>query len=374
LAKKSLYVGIDIGAGAGAKLGLFDEAHVSLGEDLLATKDYGDCADSLADALEGKIKVFLKAKGFDISAVRSCGIATPGLLRSDGAYLLAQNLPYLNGKNLPALLSERTGVPVGIENDANTGGLAEWSILKTELIYWVYGGGWGGTWISGDGNVRFPALDWDGNDASLHYTNEPGYAIPLEKITLKMLFLAEGVSYERFEYNLIEELQPEDGVVRGPSGSTDHLRAEIILSGVGRCRLFRAAVGHNERYKRFLEMSEAEMMEDPTVAGKYISKLSSLRVEASVITDRLFGKILAEATRILLKQAEKDGCPPGVPICLGGKPSYALPYFGPSAQREIGKMGFMNYLRPSVIDEIGSNANLVGACVVAEKAYMAKKA
>ena len=58
------------------------------------------------------------------------------------------------------------------------------------------------------------------------------------------------------------------------------------------------------------------------------------------------------------KAAIKDGLPENVPICLGGKPSYALPYFGPSAQRVLGRMGLMSYLRPSVVDERGINANL----------------
>ena len=108
-------------------------------------------------------------------------------------------------------------------------------------------------------------------------------------------------------------------------------------------------------------------MTDPSVAGEYISKLSGMRVESAINTDRLYGKILAYATRELLKKAKKDGMPENIPICLGGKPSYALPYFGPSTQRVLGKMGFMNYLRPSVIDERGINANLMGAAVLAAK-------
>ena len=50
------------------------------------------------------------------------------------------------------------------------------------------------------------------------------------------------------------------------------------------------------------------------------------------------------------------------------KPSYALPYFGPSAQGRLGASGIMSYMRPSVIDERGLNANLIGAAVLAEKA------
>ena len=54
-------------------------------------------------------------------------------------------------------------------------------MVRTDLLYWVFGGGWGGAWIDRAGQVRFPALDWDGNDRKLHYTNEPGYGIPLDK-------------------------------------------------------------------------------------------------------------------------------------------------------------------------------------------------
>ncbi|MFW5828584.1 MAG: hypothetical protein ACOCU4_10845 [Alkalispirochaeta sp.] len=53
---------------------------------------------------------------------------------------------------------------------------------------------------------------------------------------------------------------------------------------------------------------------------------------------------------------------------MGGKPSYALPYFGPSTQRFLGKFGLFNYLRPSAVDERGLNANVVGAAVLAEHA------
>ena len=80
-------------------------------------------------------------------------------------------------------------------------------------------------------------------------------------------------------------------------------------------------------------------MTDPSVAGKLISKLSNMRVEPAVNTDRLFGRILAEAALIMYRQARRDGLPEGVPICLGGKPAYALPYFGPSAQRRLGAAG-----------------------------------
>jgi hypothetical protein len=116
-------------------------------------------------------------------------------------------------------------------------------------------------------------------------------------------------------------------------------------------------------------------MTDPSIAGAHISKLSNMRVDSAVDTDRLFGRILAQATLIMFKQArlDTDKFPEPLPICLGGKPSYALPYFGPSAQGRLGALGIMSYMRPSVIDERGLNANLIGAAVLAEKAWNASK-
>lgn len=359
---------IDIGAGLGTKLGLFEDIHTCVAEDLLPVDAYGETTANFTDALAGRIEALLTRHGGNVGDLAGIGIACAGILQEDGAFQLVQNLSHWNGFNLKADLAERYDLPVAIENDANAGGLAEWSVLRIPLIYWVLGGGWGGAWISAQGAVRFPARDWDGHDTSLHYSNEPGYAIPLEKLHLKGLFHEVGASYERFERVLIEDFDLADKILTGPGGSPDHLRAEVILSGPGRCRLFRAVVGDDDFYERFLDIHESKEMSDPSIAGRHISKLSSMRVEAAVQTDRLFGKVLAAATRLLLKQAETDGLPAGVPICLGGKPSYALPYFGPSAQRALGRMGFMNYLRPSVLDERGSNANLVGAAVLADQA------
>ena len=361
-----MYVAVDVGAGLGAKIGLFTGPLTQVGESVLPREEFADDFDDFVARLLEKIKQLVRQHGRRINEARAIGIASPGLFRSDGSYLLAANLPFLNDRNLRARLAEETGVPTMIENDANAGGLAEWSILRTDLLYWVFGGGWGGVWIDKEGMVKFPALDWNGDDRTLHYTNEPGYAIPLDKLMLKTLFYQYGASFDRFEQLAVEELNPPAGKLTGPGGDPNTVRAEVILSGLGRCRLFRAVVGDDDFYTRFLDIREKRQMTDPSVAGKHISKLSNMRVEPAVNTDRMFGRILAEATLIMFKQARKEGLREGLPICLGGKPSYALPYFGPSAQSRLGAAGIMSYLRPSVIDERGFNANLVGAAVLAE--------
>ncbi len=359
------YLALDLGTGLGTKIALFKGTDFQRAESILKVEEYGDSFCSYTQALEGKIVEFLETNGLSLRDIAAAGIASAGILKSDGTFQLIQNYPVFNGFNLRKTLEDDLGVPSAIDNDANAGGLAEWSILRMEILYWVFGGGWGGAWISKEGEVRFPSHDWTGEDKSLHPTNEPGYVIPLNKLDLKNLFYEVHASYERFERVLAEE-KGESALV-GPCNNRDTLRAEVILSGPGRCRLFRAIVGDDNFYERFLDIKETEKMTDPSVAGEYISKLSGMRVESAINTDRLYGKVLAHATRELLKRAQKDGMPENIPICLGGKPSYALPYFGPSTQRILGKMGFMNYLRPSVIDERGINANLMGAAVLASR-------
>jgi hypothetical protein len=329
-------IAIDIGAGLGVKMGLFADPHHQLDDGLLRGDEYENDFDHFVTALLAKLRELLAKNGLRMNQARAIGIASPGLFRSDGSYLLAANLPFLCGQNLKERLARETGLPTGIDNDANLGGLAEWSVVRTDLLYWVFGGGWGGSWIDKVGQVRFPALDWDGDDRNLHYTNEPGYAIPLGKLGLKALFYQYGASFDRFEQIAAEDLDLPSGKLTGPAGNPDTIRAEVLLSGPGRCRLFRAVVGDDDFYERFLDIRESEQMTDPSIAGKLISKLSNMRVEPAVNTDRLFGRILAEAALIIYRQARRDGLPEGVPICLGGKPSYALPYFGPSTQRRLG--------------------------------------
>jgi len=364
---KKFEIAIDIGAGAGVKMGLFADPHHQIDDGLLRSGEYEEDYESFVGSVLERLSEMLDKNRLKMKNARAIGIASAGLFRSDGSYLLAANLPFLRDQNLKTRLSKETGLPVAIDNDANLGGVAEWSVVQAELLYWVFGGGWGGAWINQKGQVRFPALDWDGDDRKLHYTNEPGYGIPLDKLTLKALFYHYGASFDRFEHIAAEAFGGADGKLIGPAGDANSVRAEVILSGTGRCCLFRAVVGDDDFYQRFLNIHESEEMTNPSIAGKLISKLSNMRVEPAVNTDRLFGRILAEAAMIMVRQARRDGLPDSVPICLGGKPSYALPYFGPSAQRRLGAAGIMSYLRPSVIDERGLNANLVGAAVLAQK-------
>ena len=360
------YLALDVGIGKGTKIALFTDIHTCVAETVLDTRAYGDSYSSFRDAVINSIDLFLKTAGCSESDLRSIGIASAGILRSDGGYLLAQNFTALNGHNLRADLEERYGVPAGMENDANAGALAEWSVLRVELLYWAFGGGWGGAWISKKGEVRFPSHDWDGEDSSLHYTNEPGYSLPLEKSILREIFAAESGSYDAFHRIALEEMGPEGGVAAGPSGDAGTIRAEVALSGPGRVRIFGALLSSAKNGAEELDPGLRARLADPADAGRCLDELSQSGFEPAIRTDRLFGRILAHATQTVVAAASRDGLAEGVPICLGGKPSRALRFFGPTAQTEMVRRGIRSYLRPSVIDERGSNANLVGAAVLAE--------
>ena len=85
-------VGVDLGAGSGAKIGLFTDAHTMVGETLLPADKYGGSAESLTAALADTIRAFLEENAAPVEALRGVGIASPGLFKSDGSYLLAHNL------------------------------------------------------------------------------------------------------------------------------------------------------------------------------------------------------------------------------------------------------------------------------------------
>jgi hypothetical protein len=287
------------------------------------------------------------------------GIACPGLFKSDGTTITAANLDFLGGASLPALLGKRLGVPAAIANDADAGGLAEWAVAREEFLYWVLGGGWGGAWVSREGRVMFPSTDWDGADEALHHTNEPGYSVPLARAALRQIFADEGGSIESFEGVVRADLG--DGALVGPGGRADALRAETVVSGPGRLRVFRSLAGADTT----LTADEQQALADPASAGAVVTALGERGVDAAVRTDRVFGRALAEAGAAIIASAERDGCERGVPIRIAGGPAKALHLFGPHAMTSLQAKGFANSLCASCVESDGRNANLLGAAVMA---------
>jgi len=362
---------VDVGAGSGTKLGLFDIGTDGDGPRLLAEAHvpvarYGGAPETMADALADALRALMADASGGCPRLAAVGIACPGLFKGDGAAITVANLDFLSGASLPSLLRRRLDVPVAIANDADAGGVAEWSVSREEILYWVFGGGWGGAWVSRDGQVMFPSLDWDGQDSSLHPTNEPGYAVPLVKESLARIIAEEsdeGASLDGFEDALRRDLG--ESALVGPGGRADAIRAETLVSGPGRVRVFRAFIGAGTTCDDALTPDEERLLDDPAEAGAVVTALGERGVDAAVRTDRVFGHALAEAGARVIAAAERDGCPCGVPVRVAGGPAKALHLFGPHATERLRAKGFSNRLLPSRVESEGRNANLLGAAVMA---------
>jgi len=355
---------VDVGAGSGAKLGLFGAGPDVDGPRLLAEAHvpvarYGNTPETMADALAGAFRALMAKTPEAPHGLAAVGIACPGLFKSDGTAITVANLGFLSGASLSALLGDRLGCPAAIANDADAGGLAEWALAREELQYWILGGGWGGAWVLAGGRVMFPAVDWDGNDSSLHPTNEPGYAVALEKGALATLFAEERASLEAFAEVVHLELGPD--ALSGPGGDKNSIRAETLVSGPGRVRVFRSIA----KDEAGLTSDERRALADPVEAGAVVTALGERGVDAAVRTDRVFGKALADAGAVVIAAAETDGCPRGAPVHVAGGPAKALHLFGPHAEDRLRAKGFSNRLLPSRVEAEGRNANLLGAAVMA---------
>ncbi|MFH1850243.1 MAG: ROK family protein [archaeon] len=342
----SYVIGIDLGAGFGAKMAISPAGSTEIiAREELPLIDIGT-VEALADGLSDRYDQLVGIAG-DSTRVSGIGLATPGVFSSDGTYITAANLGYLNGRNLRMSLEERTQVPTALVNDADSGGLAEWNVARQELLYWAFGGGWGGAWLSAEGEIMHPSVDWDGEDSSLHLTNEPGYATAVHKDELRELFRETGV-----DYDLFERLYCEADLV-GPSGDNNTLRAEKIVSNKGMHMIMRAVVGDDGRYAHITRDNLQEL-----------TQMAENGDAAALFVNIAFGAVVGLAGNYVLKCAAEDGAPADIPIYVGGGVGRALTYFGDSAEQVLNSYGYQSRLMPSQIKE---GANLMGALVAADR-------
>ncbi|MBI3032695.1 ROK family protein [Candidatus Woesearchaeota archaeon] len=359
--KNKYFVAIDLGAGSGAKLALFDHAKKIIDYQELIKQEFEPSFESLSDNLASKIKALSKRR-----TIASIGIATNGILAKDGSYIIAANSDYMNGQNLKEVVQERVCVPCGIMNDADCGGLAEWIIAQTELLYWVLGGGFGGAWLNQNGEVMYPTIDWDKKDESLHFTNEPGYAVPLYKNELRKRFTQHNFDFDELEAKLAE-LGKE---IRGPSKDEKTLRTELLVSGTGLPLIYYSSKDFRakpdlKREKQKLELS----LDGIVIDGRVIYNLACSHDSIALKTFALFGEIFADAAHAILTAAHADGAEDNIPIYLAGGVLASLPFYGPTLKRRLTEMGHFNYVRPSNLVNRGINPNLLGAAVLAERVY-----
>lgn len=121
---KQYCVGIDVG-GTNIKVGLFD-AQSLLIDSVDAMTDKEASADMILTVLEGLIRRLLERNSLTTGDLKGVGAAFPSYIdHHTGTIVETMNIMALENVPMQQIMSERLGLPVRIENDANAAALAE---------------------------------------------------------------------------------------------------------------------------------------------------------------------------------------------------------------------------------------------------------
>lgn len=121
---KQYSIGIDVG-GTNIKVGLFD-AQTQLIDSFDTLTDKEADVDLLLNVLEAIIKRLLDKNGLTMRDLKGVGAAFPSYI-DHAAGMIVETMNIVSLENIPIvqLMTERFGVPVRIDNDANTAAIAE---------------------------------------------------------------------------------------------------------------------------------------------------------------------------------------------------------------------------------------------------------
>jgi glucokinase len=113
-----MLLGIDIG-GTNTKLGLFSPDLKMLGKTSVPTDPAGGPVDVI-DRISQTATKLVSDLGHDMQDVKAAGIGAPGPAKiAEGIIEFAPNMPGFENIPIKAMLSEKLGIPVVFENDAN---------------------------------------------------------------------------------------------------------------------------------------------------------------------------------------------------------------------------------------------------------------
>jgi len=367
-----LLAAIDIGAGLGTKIaiaGLKDFRTGCLCEKLLHQQEYGTDPLRFIQKLAHTLKKMMASCGLDFARLDSIGVSIPGFSDDTQKIISCNNLPFLDHCDIKGPLSCACGADVSIINDGDCGALAQWNVHRCELLYWTFGGGWGGSWISREGSVQFPNINWDGQDRTIHITNEPGYVSKITKKELGDIFKDYGASWDLFLENYAREVALEPCRVAGPDNDTNALRAETCVSGKGLWRIYHAFITKDD-LDHVPEDAKNHLL-NPGTAGPMIFKqyVKGDRTARKAVS--LFARIFGEAAVDILKKIKCDGAAFDIPVYLGGGLSKSFDLFVPKVRQVLDKAGVKSEIRPCHFLKTGQNANLIGAfCLAAKNSFM----
>ncbi|RMH72992.1 MAG: ROK family protein [Gemmatimonadetes bacterium] len=201
------YLGIDVG-GTFIKVGLVSDTGTLLHHEKVPTEAQRGGAAILDNIVEGAKRCVAHAQ-MDWDEIAGAGVGVPGLLdAASGIVRQAPNLP--DWDNLPVRdrLTEKLGIPVQVENDANAAAFGEWWVGAGQgvdhLIGLTLGTGVGGGLIL-NGKIYHGAI---GAAAELgHMTIDPYHPYVKEGIRGSLEALASGLAIVKFA---TEGLKSED--------------------------------------------------------------------------------------------------------------------------------------------------------------------
>ena len=122
-----LYIGVDLG-GTNIKIGCLDNEMKMLANISVPTEaDKGP--DFVTDKIAKTVSQLVKQNDFSMYDVQAIGIGAPGPADlKKGIIQAAPNLPKFRNVPLAKMVSERTGKPAILENDANAACYGEFAV------------------------------------------------------------------------------------------------------------------------------------------------------------------------------------------------------------------------------------------------------
>ena len=120
----SYRIGIDVGA-TNIKIGLFD-GDMTLLDQMQTLTDQEADLDRLMDLIVGFVRRILGKNGLELAGVDGIGVALPSYIDYERGFVVeTSNIMSLNNAPVRDMLTDRLGVRVAIENDANAAAIAE---------------------------------------------------------------------------------------------------------------------------------------------------------------------------------------------------------------------------------------------------------
>ena len=222
-------IGIDVG-GTNIKVGLFDR-EMNMVKKIQTLTDKELEADQMMDLLANLVRQLMTESGLTADNVRGIGAAFPSFIDYENGYVVeTSNIISLN--ELPArdLLSQRLGLPVYLENDANAAAIAEHRLGAGKghehMIYVTISTGIGGALIL-NGKLYRGMHGMAGEVGHMFISDSTGYPCSCG-VTGCVESIASGKHMARFAADRIKE--GEDSSILDHAG----MMSNIDMVAVGR--------------------------------------------------------------------------------------------------------------------------------------------